>query len=39
MIIFKKKIKIVNYYVYALLGMQLFANKIRLDSFDKFNRT
>ena len=32
-------IMIVNYYVYALLGMQLFANKIKLDSFDKFNRT
>jgi two pore calcium channel protein 2 len=27
------------YYVYALLGMQLFANKIRIDSFDYINRT
>ena len=27
------------YYVYGLLGMQLFANKIRIDSFDRLNRT
>ena len=27
------------YYVYGLFGMQLFANKIRIDSFDRLNRT
>ena len=27
-----------NYYIYAIFGMQLFANKIKLDSFDKYNR-
>lgn len=32
-------ILIVNYYVFALIGMQIFSNAIRLDSFDKFNRT
>ena len=32
-------IMIANYYIYALLGMQIFSNKINLDSFDKFNRT
>jgi len=32
-------IMIVNYYFFAILGMQLFSNKIRLDSFDKYNRT
>lgn len=30
---------VVNYYVFALIGMQIFSNKIQLDSFDKFNRT
>ena len=27
------------YYVYGLFGMQLFSNKIRIDSFDHLNRT
>lgn len=31
-------ILIVNYYVFALIGMQIFSDKIHIDSFDKFNR-
>lgn len=30
-------ILIVNYYVFALLGMQLFQDRIKSDSFDKKN--
>ena len=27
------------FYIYGLLGMQLFSNKIQINSFDHLNRT
>lgn len=27
------------YYIYALIGIQLFSEKIRPDSFDKYNKS
>jgi len=32
-------IMIVNYYVFALIGMQLFKNKINIDSFGSYNQS